>query len=205
MRSSKILAVSMVLGLSFFSVMANAEAVGKSQGDMAFGFNSTPGFGGKYWLSEDYALRGGLNLGIQKSRGASTHPAYSDSSSSSYMRKNGALYIGFENHLKSINDFSLYIGADVYLSKSTATYSSSRSNSLYGSSRNDISNNTTGYGISSLVGIEYPISKKISLTGQTTLLSFSRNSTHGSDGSKSKDSNYSFSIGHASVGMLVYF
>ena len=204
MRSSKILAVSMVLGLSFFSVMANAEAVGKSQGDMAFGFNSTPGFGGKYWLSEDYALRGGLNLGIQKSRGASTHPAYSDSSSSSYMSKSGTLYIGFENHLKSINDFSLYIGADVYLSKPTATRSFSHS-STFGSFHDETSDKTTEYGISGLVGIEYPISKKISLTGQTTLLSFSRNSTHGSDGSKSKDSNYSFSIGHASVGMLVYF
>ncbi|MBL1278101.1 MAG: outer membrane beta-barrel protein [Ectothiorhodospiraceae bacterium] len=189
------------LCLCLLPVLCFSTEYSRKEGDKSinFSFNGLEasdykyGIGGKYWKNNNIALTGSIDFGdsdlevfIDNGGAVTSSNAESDFYEVSF---------GVERHIDSVSKVSPYMGFEVFYSKV-----------------NSISENVTkresessAYGISALVGVEYYVNQDISLSAEY-LFSYSKSVLKStSSGSRTKNNISDFSAGAGALVLSVYF
>lgn len=126
------------------------------------GLNLGGGLGGKYWLDDNYALRG-IVTGSYQNIQSNNYLQYPYQDNYNDLLYSLSLAIGLEKHFSVSHALSPYIGVNGTVNWSQTTYKD-----IYIDSTTQHITSSRGFGGSFVIGAEYWIASWISLAGEKT-------------------------------------
>lgn len=165
------------ISIAVAAVMAFTASIAEGQtlkvgaaGDKAVLFNFTGlstlnlgayngGVGGKYFISDDIAVRGMLLFGVDNE----TTKGTVDFTNATDNKLSFGIGGGLEYHLPLASRVSPYLGGEVFFMNSAETFTPSV---LAGGTANSIKTTTTSFGLGAIAGVEYFFNDNVSLAAE---------------------------------------
>lgn len=166
-----------IAGITVFALMSPAvlfaQELVEREGAKAisFGFDRFRieafgvGMGGKYWISQNVALQGSIDVLTARNEEEEKFSGGTVTVDDSDSFNGGGATIGFEKHFKSFQSLSPYLGMQASFFKFKEEYDFIISPSQKATNHRRV----TEYGLGAVFGAEFWFSKNLSLSAQHTL------------------------------------